>query len=253
MKKRFRAMFGIVATATVATALLVGSAPAQTINLPLSIAPSSGLPNINISTNVDPATAQSVCGDPADGVAALAAAFSGLAANPGFDAVSAAVLGGFAGNAADIAPAALYATAFIDPVTQDALATGNWDPLTGLGSVQAPDAPRPLKYIVAAVCLNVKPLTAIDSAAVLAAMQANLGNPPNPATGGTGDCAGPGFGDLFVPGGTLCAEQILGDVVPLLLDTENPRGTGIQGFCLLGPNGEDCPATAVTSEPTFTG
>ena len=135
----------------------------------------------------------------------------------------------------------LFALAFADIATQQPVkdettgqqATSFWDPATGEGTSDAPNAhPRPARYAVAAVCRRLKTLEEIDPAEVAQALQ-----------------------NVDPAGGPNAVGQAL--LLPLI--NQEPRVAWASLFCLLGDNGEPCggPATAeaaeaVTAEPAFT-
>lgn len=137
----------------------------------------------------------------------------------------------------------LFALAFADIVTQQPVtdettgqqATSFWDPATGKGTIDAPNAhPRPSMYAVAAVCLRLKALDEIDPQEVAHALQ------------GIDPSAGP---------------DAIGKALLLPLINQEPRVAWAALFCLQGDNGEPCgggpaeatPAEAVTGQPAFTG
>jgi hypothetical protein len=143
-------------------------------------------------------------------------------------------------NPEDLNFTILFVLAFADIATQQPVtdettgeqATSFWNPLTGQGTIDAPNVhPRPSLYAVAAVCLELKEPSQVNPEEVIQALQ-NV----DPAAGPEG-----------------AAQALL-----LALINQEPRVAWASLFCLQGDNGEPCGAPAaaaepVVAEPAFTG
>jgi hypothetical protein len=158
-----------------------------------------------------------------------------------------------------------FALAFADPATQQPAidnttgqpsATSFWDPTTGQGDITAPAAKRPNTYFVAGVCLKLKDLGEVDTAAVIAALAAAIQEGgqsfstclTNPAQQPA--CVA-NFGDAIEGAATA--------VITELVD-QDADVAWVAPFCLLGDSGEKCggpteagAAEPVQGEPRFTG
>ena len=169
--KRVLALFIVV---LIASAVLIGvSGTTQAlpkINLSLTISPKQGGPGTNITTSVSPSQAQSVCLNTAEATAQLRGFATQLLANPASLSVgtTSALTALSGGTLRSVAP--LYSVAFADIATQAPISenTPGWDPITGRGSIAAPNAKRPQMYAVAAVCLGLRVPTAAQVTSALA-------------------------------------------------------------------------------------
>lgn len=195
---------------------------APTINLTLSISPQSGGPGTSIKTSVAPSQAQSVCLNTAEATAQLQSFATQLLTNPGsLSGGVAEVLASLNGGVLhSVAP--LYSVAFADIATQEPISenTPGWDPVSGQGSITAPNATQPKTYAVAAVCLGLKvPSTAEVNSALAGA---------NP----------------------LAPDQAMERLLRVAIN-EDPIGTGFAVFCL--SDGGACATSAVVAQPTTAG
>lgn len=195
---------------------------APTINLTLSISPQSGGPGTSIKTSVAPSQAQSVCLNTAEATAQLQSFATQLLTNPGsLSGGVAEVLASLNGGVLhSVAP--LYSVAFADIATQEPISenTPGWDPVSGQGSITAPNAAQPKTYAVAAVCLGLKvPSTAEVNSALAGA---------NP----------------------LAPDQAMERLLRVAIN-EDPIGTGFAVFCL--SDGGACATSAVVAQPTTAG
>jgi hypothetical protein len=145
-------------------------------------------------------------------------------------------------NPEDLNFTILFVLAFADIATQQPVtdettgkqATSFWDPLTGKGTIDAPNVhPRPSMYAVAAVCLRLKTPEEIKPEDVVQALQ------------GIDPAGGP----------DAAAQALL-----LALINQEPKVAWASLFCLQGDNGEPCggpteasAAEPVAAEPAFTG
>jgi hypothetical protein len=135
----------------------------------------------------------------------------------------------------------LFVLAFADIATQQPVtdettgeqATSFWDPLTGQGTIEAPNVhPRPSNYAVAAVCLKLKEPSEVNPEEVVQALQ-GIGENPTPEA---------------------AAQALL-----LAFINQDPDVAWAALFCLQGDNGEPCGAPTaaaaepVAAEPAFTG
>jgi hypothetical protein len=193
-----------------------------TINLTLSISPQSGGPGTSIKTSVAPSQAQSVCLNTAEATAQLQSFATQLLTNPGsLSGGVAEVLASLNGGVLhSVAP--LYSVAFADIATQEPISenTPGWDPVSGQGSITAPNATQPKTYAVAAVCLGLKvPSTAEVNSALAGA---------NP----------------------LAPDQAMERLLRVAIN-EDPIGTGFAVFCL--SDGGACATSAVVAQPTTAG
>jgi hypothetical protein len=217
----------LAASLTTAAGLVVGSPASSglpTINLHESISPAQGAPGTNISVNLDPGQAQSVCLNTTKATQQLRAMATQLLANPttlavGTTAVLAAVQSATLGNVA-----ALYALAFADIATQAPIASKapGWDPLSGHGTITAPNA-KPGTYAVAAICLGLR----VPSVSAV-----------NAALGGLSPTD---------PGGAMAK------LLTLAVDQDHPIGTGFALFCPTGPGSTGCAANAMVAQPSTAG
>src|SRR5205085_5297938 len=113
--------------------------------------------------------------------------------------------------------AVLYIGAFVDITTQAPVAGSDqpmWDPIQGQLDIVAPDA-TPGTYAVAMVCLG-------------------LDQDPDPAA--IADALS-GLADPSDPSQLQNAAQA---IIPLLVDQDNPIGTGVALFCLDNAAGTSC-------------
>jgi len=308
MIKRSLATFGIVALLASTFAILsiapAGAADTSTAHPgTLMINPTSGLPGITVATAVTPAEAHENCESPADLQADIQALFAGInayltapaqvgtlaPADPHAYLAAVVISGAIANNvmgAAATFAANLYATTFVDPVTQNPIGDpGTWSYNSGAGSVEAPNfSPRPIKLIVAAVCLHVFPYSdelaqewynefkgAVDHSSECEDYRNSALPFTTAATAGAFLAGIPGtlnayLGAIGPATFTDCATAAATEAGPVVVDQANPDGVWIAGFCLLGPNGEVCPAApagapaaaaaapaAVTANARFTG
>jgi hypothetical protein len=222
--KRVVALFIVAVIAgTVLVTGNVSTEAAPNINLTLTISPKQGGPGTNITTKVSPGQAQSVCLNSAEATAQLRGFATQLLANPAALSVdsTAALTAASAGTLHSVA--ALYSVAFADIATQQPVSenTPGWDPVSGQGSIAAPNAKRPQAYAVAVVCLGLKAPTAAQASSALSGA-----NPAAP------DAA---------------MERLLRVAID-----DDPIGTGFAIFCLT--DGGACGSvSAVVAQPRTTG
>lgn len=217
----------VAASLTTAAGLFVGSPAGQglpTINLKESISPAQGAPGTSISVHINPGQAQSVCLNTAKATQQLQGMATQLLASPtslavGTTAVLTAVQAAALHNVA-----ALYALAFADIATQAPVASKapGWDPVSGSGSITAPNV-KPGTYAVAAVCLGLQMPSASAVNAALSGM-----SPADPSAA---------IQKLFT----------------LAVDQDNPIGTGFALFCLTSSGSSGCAAQAVVGQPSTAG
>jgi hypothetical protein len=240
----------VVATLVAALAALGGpSAEAQLpeLNLDVTISPDAGPPGTVITGNVEPEQAQEECiTDPVNQLTLILTTLA-TGGDPNFDAIDQAFLTALAAaiqsGAIPFDIALLYVGAFVDIVTQQPVPGSDqpmWNPIDGEVQITAPQAP-PGTYVVAMVCfgLNEEP----DPEAIAAALE-GLSNVSDPAQ----------------------LEAAATGIIPLLIDQDDPLGTGVALFCLDNVAETSCspappapvdpvdpPANAVTGDPAFTG
>jgi hypothetical protein len=240
--------------ATIAVAALVAlfastttTAQAQLpeLNLDVTIDPVLGPPGTSIHASVDPAQAQAEClTDPVDDLAGI---ISDVAAggSPDLTVIDQAFLTALAGaiqsGAIPFDVALLYIGAFVDIATQAPVQGSDqpmWDPIQGQLDIVAPVA-APGTYAVAMICLG-------------------LDEDPDPAA------IADALTGLLDPSDPSQLQNAAQNVIPLLVDQDNPLGVGVALFCLDNTAGTSCtpaaapaapqpPAMAVPGNPAFTG
>ncbi len=236
MIKRLLALLVVMVLASAVLVLGNDNSEAQTpnINLTLTISPKEGPVGTTIRTSVPPQQAQDVCLNTAEATAQLQgfATQSVTALDPGALLANPTGILGSAGGAAGVintlnggvlhSVAPLYVLVFTDIATRETITqkVPGWDPVTGTGSITAPNAKKPALYAVAAVCLSLK---APSTDAVTAAL------------------AGASSPDAAMA--ALLKASI----------NDNPLGTGFGIFCLADP-GTSCGSTAaVQAQPRTAG
>jgi hypothetical protein len=246
-----RKIVGTTLIAALSAAFLALGNPAEAqlpeLNLDVTIDPESGPAGTVIHASVDPIQAQQECiTDPVNEITQILTALA-TGGDPDFDAIDQAFLTALAAaiqsGAIPFDIALLYIAAFVDILSQQPVPGSDqpmWDPIQGQVDITAPDA-APGTYAVAMVCfgLNEDP----DPAAIAEALQGLL-NPADPSQ-------------------LQNAAQV---IIPLLIDQDDPLGTGVALFCLDNAAGTHCaapppapvsspgsPAAAVPGDPAFTG
>jgi hypothetical protein len=217
------------------------------LNLDVTIDPILGPPGTSIHASVDPEQAQTEClTDPVDDLAGI---LSDVAAggSPDLTVIDQAFLTALAAaiqsGAIPFDVALLYIGAFVDIASQSPVPGSDqpmWDPIQGQLDIVAPVA-APGTYAVAMVCLGLDEDP--DPAAIAAALQ-GLADPSDPSQ----------------------LQNAAQAIIPLLVDQDNPLGTGVALFCLDNAAGTSCtppaaapaapqqpPALAVPGNPAFTG
>ncbi|HYF44895.1 MAG TPA: hypothetical protein VD926_01710 [Acidimicrobiales bacterium] len=248
-----RTIATVAVAALVALVAAVSSSPTASaqlpeLNLDITIDPIFGPPGTTIHASVDPAQAQQEC--IADPVSRLTQILTELAAGgaPDFDPIDqtflTALAAGLQSGAIPFDIGLLYVGVFADIATQAPVPGSDqpmWDPFQGEVDIVAPVA-APGTYAVVMICfgLNEDP----DPAAIADALQ--------------------GFSDVSDQEELEAAAQA---VIPLLIDQDDPLGTGVELFCLDNQAGTSCqpdagpadpeptqpPAIAVPGNPAFTG
>jgi hypothetical protein len=244
-----------IATIAITALLAVAGATASTtsaqaqlpeLNLDVTIDPVLGPAGTAIHASVDPMQAQQQCiTDPVNEITQILTTVAG-GGSPDLSVIDQAFLTALAAaiqsGAIPFDIGLLYAGAFVDIVSQQPVPGSDqpmWDPIQGTMDITAPPA-APGTYAVAMVCfgLNEDP----DPAAIAEELTGLL--------------------SALDPAQVQDAAQRL---IPLLIDQDDPLGTGVALFCLDNASGSQCaptappPATpqpaaiAVPGNPAFTG
>jgi hypothetical protein len=246
-----RAIATLAAGALVALVLAVapsGQAGAQLpeLNLDVTIDPVSGPAGTSIHASVDPMQAQQECiTDPVNEITQILTTVAN-GGSPDLSVIDQAFLTALAAaiqsGAIPFDIGILYAGAFVDIVSQQPVPGSDqpmWNPIQGELDIVAPNA-APGTYAVAMVCFG---LNEDPDPAVIAEELTGLLNALDPAQ----------------------LEQAAQRLIPLLIDQDDPLGTGVALFCLDNSAGTQCapatppPATpgpaaiAVPGNPAFTG
>ncbi len=219
------ALLGVVSSSAGAGAQL------PELNLDVTIDPILGPPGTSIHASVDPIQAQQEC--IADPISRLTQILTEVAAggSPDLSLIDqtflTALAAGLQSGAIPFDIGLLYAAAFVDITTQSPVPGSDqpmWNPIQGEVDIVAPVA-APGTYAVAMVCfgLNEDP----DPAAIADALQGLL--------------------DPSDPSQLQNAAQV---IIPLLVDQEDPLGTGVALFCLDNAAGTSCQPAAAPAEPT---
>ncbi len=246
-----RKTIGAMLIAAVGAAFLAVGTPADAqlpeLNLDVTIDPEAGPPGTVIHASVDPMQAQDECiADPLNELTNILTTLA-TGGDPNFDAIDQAFLTALAAaiqsGAIPFDVALLYITAFVDILTQQPVEGSDqpmWDPIQGTVDITAPEA-TPGTYAVAMVCFGLTQDP--DPQAIADALQGLL-NPADPSQ----------------------LQNAAQAVIPLLIDQDNPLGTGVALFCLDNAAGTHCAAPptppvtqpgpaalAVPGDPAFTG
>jgi hypothetical protein len=247
-----RKCIGATLIAGLAAACLTLGTPANAqvpeLNLDVTIDPDAGPPGTVITATVDPNQAQEEClADPLDEITAILTTLA-TGGDPNFDAIDQAFLTALAGaiqsGAIPFDVALLYVTVFVDILTQQPVPGSDqpmWDPIQGTSDITAPEA-TPGTYAVAMVCFGLTEDP--DPAAIADALQGLL-DPSDPSQ----------------------LQNAAQAVIPLLIDQDDPLGTGVALFCLDNAAQTFCEAApapppveppgpaavAVPGSPAFTG
>jgi hypothetical protein len=249
MRKTIATIAVTALVAIVGAAWSTNQAQAQLpeLNLDVTIDPILGPPGTTIHGSVDPMQAQQECiTDPVNEITQiLTTVING--GSPDLTVIDQAFLtalvAALQSGAIPFDIGILYAGAFVDIVSQQPVPGSDqpmWNPIQGTMDITAPVA-APGTYAVAMVCfgLNEDP----DPAAIADALTGLL--------------------DPTDPSQLQNAAQVL---LPLLIDQDDPLGTGVALFCLDNAAGTACqpaapapatpadpPAIAVPANPAFTG
>jgi hypothetical protein len=245
----------IIATVAVTALVALGAATWTTnsaqaqlpeLNLDVTIDPILGPAGTSIHGSVDPMQAQQECiTDPVNELTQiLTTVING--GSPDLSVIDQAFLtalvAALQSGAIPFDIGILYAGAFVDIVSQQPVPGSDqpmWNPIQGTMDIVAPVA-APGTYAVAMVCFGLNPDP--DPAAIADALTGLL--------------------DPTDPSQLQNAAQVL---LPLLIDQDNPLGTGVALFCLDNSAGTACaapptpatpadpPAIAVPGNPAFTG
>jgi len=242
------AVAALVALVTSLSSSPTASAQLPELNLDVTIDPLFGPPGTSIHASVDPSQAQQEC--IADPVSRLTQILTDVAAggSPDLSPIDqtflTALAAGLQSGAIPFDIGLLYVGVFADIATQAPVPGSDqpmWNPFQGEVDIVAPVA-APGTYAVVMVCfgLNEDP----DPAAIADALQGLL-DPSDPSQ----------------------LENAAEVIIPLLIDQDDPLGTGVALFCLDNDAGTSCqpdagpadpeptlpPAIAVTGNPAFTG
>jgi hypothetical protein len=231
-----RALVTLAATALVAlTFAAAPSSPAGAqlpeLNLDVTIDPESGPAGTVIHAAVDPSQAQQEClADPVDELTQILTDVAN-GGSPDLTVIDQAFLTALAAaiqsGAIPFDVALLYIGAFVDIVSQAPVPGSDqpmWDPIQVTVDITAPDA-TPGVYAVAMICLGLNEDP--DPAAISDALQGLL-NPADPTQ-------------------LQNAAQV---IIPLLVDQDDPLGTGVALFCLDNAAGTQCAAPPAPATPT---
>ncbi len=231
MRRTIATIIAIALVALFASSSTSAHAQLPELNLDVTIDPVLGPPGTSIHASVDPEQAQTEClTDPTDEIAQI---LSDVAAggSPDLTVIDQAFLTALAAaiqsGAIPFDVALLYIGAFVDIATQTPVPGSDqpmWDPINGQLDIVAPVA-APGTYVVAMICLGLKEDP--DPAAIADALQ--------------------GLADPSDPSQLQNAAQV---IIPLLVDQEEPLGTGVAVFCLDNAAGTSCSPDAGPTDPT---
>jgi hypothetical protein len=245
--RRIIATFVVAALVALFASVATPSAQAQLpeLNLDVTIDPVLGPPGTSIHGTVDPIQAQEEC--ITDPVNELTQILTNVIAGGSPDlsvidqAFLTALVAALQSGAIPFDVALLYVAAFVDIASQAPVPGSDqpmWDPIQGQVDITAPVA-APGTYAVAMICLGLDPEP--DPAAIAEELTGLL-DPTDPSQ----------------------LESAAERIIPLLVDQDNPLGTGVALFCLDNEAGTACtpdagpatpqpPAIAVPGNPAFTG
>jgi hypothetical protein len=227
-----------------------GTANAQLpeLNLDVTIDPVAGPAGTSIHASVDPMQAQQECiTDPVNEITQILTTVAN-GGSPDLSVIDQAFLTALAAaiqsGAIPFDIGVLYAGAFVDIVSQQPVPGSDqpmWNPIQGELDIVAPVA-APGTYAVAMVCFG---LNEDPDPAVIAEELTGLLNAADPTQ----------------------LQDAAQRIIPLLIDQDDPLGTGVALFCLDNSAGTQCApatpppatpgpgpaATAVPGNPAFTG